>query len=117
MAPLDQESPGSSPEPAPSEARGGATESAASDFPVAALFLFEAVMTTTLPGNVVAAHDAEPVGVYPPPAALERSAWARSSAQRMDFFSSSLSSFAVHWATAHQSRGAPPAPQNKRPFV
>jgi hypothetical protein len=50
-APLDQESPGSSP--------GGATESAASDLPVAALSLFEAVRTTTLPGNVVAAaHDA-----------------------------------------------------------
>jgi hypothetical protein len=45
MTPLDQESLGSSP--------GGATESAASDFPVAALSLFEAVMTTTLPATLL----------------------------------------------------------------
>ena len=38
---LDQESPGSSP--------GGATESAASDFPVAALSYFEEVMTRIWP--------------------------------------------------------------------
>jgi len=62
---------------------GGAIRSAASDLPIAALSIVAGGDGADLSGNAVsAAQDAELAGVRVPPAALERSAWARSSASR-----------------------------------